>query len=343
LMKLDNLFLNDFSICEQLFKYRHIDCQRLKGGRSWYSTFGIWWAHVLEDIYKETGSRQEAGLGPPEKGDFIAAAVRWWLKDDMDHFALVAPKQYQAFAVGYVSVNINQRQFKMPVGAVNIAAQYNDYYTRMRDFENWRIIATESTFGLKQDVIVGENDEVVVAYQGRPDIVGFDKGKQLLEPADNKTTAKIDGDFSEDWDTNPQIKGYVVAVRELAKQLNLKISEPVNSCLINGAARDEPSKNPKDGIVKQRFTRIRVKFDDELLDEWRHDLVAKASRLRHCIEHNEWIWRTSACNYQYGHPCEYRSVDSLTPANRPLLFKSHYTIVEPWSPQIVGERKEQSV
>jgi len=320
----------------------------MKGGRSWYATFGIWWAHFLEDVYKDVSSRQSAKLEPPEKGDFISAAVRWWLRDDMDHFALVAPKQYQAFSMGYVGVSVSKaRAMKMPVGVVNIAVQYHDYFTRMHDFDNWKIIATETTFGLNSDVVIGENDKVVVYYQGRPDIVGYDVGKGLLEPGDHKTTSSVTGDWESDWATNSQLKGYVVAVRELAKQLRssgrcpwLPVETEIKSCLINGAARDEPTKKPKDGIVKPRFNRVRQKFSEELLTEWRRDVVEKAARLRYCIENNVWTWKNSACNYQFGHPCEYRTPDSMSPSDRPALFQSHYTTVEPWTPEIVGERKE---
>lgn len=338
-IKLDNLRINDLSICEQLFKYRHVDCQHLKGGKSWYATFGIWWAHVLEDIYEDTRKRQENELPPPDKGSFISAAVRWWLKDDMDAFALVAPKQYQKFAQGYVGVRISGRELRMPMGAVNMAAQYFDFYNSLHDFENWRIIATESTFGLRGELVIGENDKVVVAYQGRPDIVSYDVGKGILEPADNKTTAAVDGKWEDGWRTNPQLKGYLVAVQELAKQVDLKLSEPVNTVLINGTARDEPPMKPKDGIRKPRFKRIRVEFSQPILEEWKRKTLAKATRLRYCIENDEWLWKESVCNYQYGHPCEYRIIDELPEQERAALFKSHYVTLEPWTPETVGERK----
>jgi len=110
--------------------------------------------------------------------------------------------------------------------------------------------------------------------------------------------------------------------------------------MINGAARDEPTKNPKDGVVKPRFARIRITFSEAILEEWKRDVVEKATRLRYCVENNVWAWGTSSCNYQYGHPCEYQPIDSLSPELRSDLFRSHYTTIEPWSPTLVGERKQ---
>jgi hypothetical protein len=72
-------------------------------------------------------------------------------------------------------------------------------------------------------------------------------------------------------------------------------------------------------------------------------MVAKAERLRYCIENDVWLRRESACHYQFGHPCEYRPIDSISPKDRADKFKSHYIVVKPWTAAMTGVGEEQKV
>jgi hypothetical protein len=341
-IRFDHHMISNFSTCEQLFNYRHVPrlvqvagsaepqpkVLHLKGGFSWAATFGIWWAHVLEDFYNHVERSQKNNEQPPQKGDLIKYAIRWWMKDDMDRFALTAPTQYTKFAIGYIQVDLDGRPVKFPQGAALLASQYYDYTLALQDFVNWKVIATESAFGVLSDVIVAENDSVVVCYQGRPDLVVYDVQKNLVKPVDHKTTSDVNGDFVNNWKPNAQLLGYEVSVQELCKQL--KIDTIVDKCIINGIARDIPSLKPKDGRVKSRFRRINVEHSASEIAEWRKQMLARAVRLRYCIENDEWIWKESACHNQYGYPCEYKELERRSPEDRLITIHHGYEYVDPW-------------
>jgi len=339
-IKFDHHMISNFATCEMLFKERHVPVMitdkvdtspkviHLKGGFSWAATFVIWWAHVLEDFYNHMERSQKHNEQPPQKGDLIKYAIRWWMKDDMDRFAITAPTQYTKFAVGYIQVDLDGRPIKFPHGAALLASQYYDYTLALKDFENWKVIATESAFGVLGDVIVAEDADLVVCYQGRPDLVIYDVQRNLVKPVDHKTTSDVNGDFVDNWKPNAQLPGYEVAVQELCKQL--KIDTVVDKCIINGIARDIPSPKPKDGRVKSRFRRVNVEHSASELVEWRAQMLARARRLRECITRNEWIWKESACHNQYGYPCEYKELHRRSPEERPIAIHHGYEYVNPW-------------
>lgn len=356
-IRFDHHMVNQFSICEQLFAYQHVPgpdglVLRAKGGMSYYASFGIWWAHVMEDWYEKIHAWQDNWkaqgvsdlslalddkyqLKPaPTKNNLITTAVLRWFSDDMDRFALIAPQQYSKFCGGFLQIQLpDGTTKKFPSGAVDFASQYYDYSMNMNDFTNWKVIAVESTFGLEGDVVVAESPNVVVAYQGRPDLMVFDEHQGCIEPVDDKTTGRMDEDFTTKWKPNAQITGYAVAAEELCKQL--KIDTKVRSCVINGAARDIPTEKPRNGgPPKPRFQRVRIPYTDYDLDTWKAQMVRKAERLRYCIEHDAWQWRESACHFQYGSGCEYLNICSKgSEQDKLTVINSHYQRVPPWTPK----------
>lgn len=343
-IKFDAHMIGDFGTCETLFNFKHVPKEdhegqvlRQRGGYSWYATFGIWWAHVMEDFYFHIQGAQAPDLvkpEPPTEGDLIRYATKWWLTDDMDRFALLAPKNYEKFSQGYIGLEFAGKQIKFPVGAVHFAQGYWQYYQSMRDFDNWRVIATESTFGTSGDVIIGQTAKVVVAFQGRPDIVIYNNSKSWIEPVDTKTTSSISSDFIDSWKPNAQLTGYCVAVHELCKQLKIETPE-ISHCVINGAARDIPAVKPRDGgPPKPRYDRIRISYSSDELLEWQEQMVIRAERLRYAIEHNKFMRRESACHNQYGHPCEYREICNKDLKDRETIIKGGYEWKEAWTPKV---------
>lgn len=329
-LRFDHHQIEGFARCEQYFKYRHVDQYRHKGGMGWYAQFGIWFAHVLEDYYKDMRSRQEQKIGPSTKGDFIVTAIKRWKSDDMDRYALMAPRQYETFAQGYVGMTMGQGQMiKVPVGAVNLAAGYYDFSENRQDFTRWRIIAAEEHFGINDEVKIAENDKVVVCFQGRPDIVVYDNHEHELQPIDTKTTGEIDASFRFSWKPHAQILGYVVCVQELANQL--KIDTKVRKCVINAISRNKPADTEK-GRLKSRYDRVVVPHSDFEIENWQRQMLAKAMRLRYCIENDEWMWRETACHNQYGYPCDFRDVDNKkSQEERNMILASVFEKVTPWT------------
>jgi hypothetical protein len=211
-------------------------------------------------------------------------------------------------------------------GAVIMMDQYWDF-SYAYDTVNWKIIGIESGFGRKREVCIGENDKVVVFYIGKPDLVTTES-KRIM-PVDHKTTRYIKTNADHDYKPHAQTAGYIVSTQAILKSLG--IDEVVDRCIVNIAARSEPSDNPRGGKPKRpRFKRVPVPYSQTELEEWRHQTILKCTRLRECIEKNEWLWNDSACHMYSG--CEYRAIHAVPPASRLIVIQSSYKIAEAWTP-----------
>ena len=130
-----------------------------------------------------------------------------------------------------------------------------------------------------------------------------------------------------------QTTGYIFALSKIAKDLG--IDRPVDRCIVNVAARSRPSDNPRDGKKKPRFARVYVAYSSEELEEWRLGVLDKVTRMRHAIEHGDYIWREASCHLFRG--CEFRRVDSTPPGARDIILTADFIKAEPWAPYEVEE------
>lgn len=336
LVKFDAHMLKDWMTCATYFNISHIPDEvgkvyRRRGGFGWPATFGIWWAHVLEDLYNHLMLAQKKTATFPTLQDLVRYAVKRWQMDNMDQFAVTATKNYDKFCDGFIAYTYESRDMRIPVGVVTLARTYWEYYDRMQDYNNWTVIATESTFGTEGDVVVGESNKVVVAYQGRPDIIVFTKAKQRIEPVDTKTTASLSAQFAGKWKPDGQILGYVVCTQIICDQLKLNTS-PIMSAVINGIARDVGPAKPKDGIHLPRTDRLRIEYTQDEIDEWKEQRVIRAEELRYAIEHNKFPRNETACHSFMG-DCTHKEVCKQSPTQRQKILDAAYEKVEPWSPK----------
>lgn len=352
----DHHLIDTFNTCERKFFLRYMSTPgktlRRKGLIPMKWAIGSWWSYVLEDFYTELAGRYISGgstTGGVSKSEILSYAVKHWASERMNDYA--SDKHFKAFAKPMAvrdilrivpSADASWGDFLSTIaygnpplvafGPILMAARYHDTYAA-HDACNWKIISAEKGFGARGEVLLGENDSVVVYYMGRPDLVVLSLPDDSLMPVDHKTSDHIDYNFDSKWQPHPQTAGYIFAVGKIAADLGY--NRVVDRCIINGAARLEPSDNPKDGKEKPRFKRAYPNYSPSQIEEWRLGVLEKARRLRYCVENNVWSWKESSCHTYSG--CDYRPIDSRAPGARDLVIATDYEVAEPWSPYEVGD------
>jgi hypothetical protein len=210
-----------------------------------------------------------------------------------------------------------------------------EYYRAFgeRDIQNWKVVSAEQGFGLRREVPLGENSLVRVFYVGKPDLSVFTIPDDQYCPVEHKTRHRIDFDVQARYKPHSQTTGYIFSSAKIVKDLG--IDRPVDRCIVNVAARERPSDNPKDGKKKPRFARVYVAYSAEELEEWRLSILDKVTRMRHAIEHGDYLWREASCHLYRG--CEFRRVDSAPPGARNIILEADFQKAEPWAPYEVEE------
>ncbi len=297
----------------------------------------------MSDLYDGIATNQATGRNePPSLVDTLANAVTHWRKLDMNQFKSLNPEQYEKFG-GEKTMTLsasNGEAVDFPVGALVMTKEYYEHRA-VADAKHWKIIATETAFGVLDDLIIGSDHKVIVAYEGRPDIIALDTSNRLM-PLDQKTKDYVDvAKLTLEYKPHPQTAGYVYCLNELVKQLGLK-DRIVDRCMIIASGR-LPPQEPRDKTKpkKPRFAQIPVDYSLSELEEWRDQTVAKAHRLRDAFERHMFLMKDSSCHYQYGSPCEFRNVCRAPVRARALLLQKDYEVTKPWStgdPKKRGEK-----
>lgn len=342
---IDNHLISTHSFCERKFQLQHIKRLRLKGPSGMAMSIGGWWSAVLEDFYNMMREVQYSKLpGPcsacssgdyrlqyhhhgagkyPTQNMFIEHAARRWREAKMDELAVTRPKAYKDFGGA--------------AGAALMALQYYNEQGKL-DFQNWKIVAAERGFGQRGEVLLYENNEIIIYYMGKPDLVVLaDRGNTLL-PVEHKTIHRIDSHIQIKYKPHPQIAGYVFSLNVIAKQLGY--DKPVDRCIVNVCGRAMPAEKPRDGVRKPRFTRVFPAFSSDELERWRLNVVNKVRRLHQCLINDEWNWNEgpSSCHLYGG--CEYRGIDAKPPSMEELVVNSDYIQIEPWAPYQVEDDED---
>jgi hypothetical protein len=301
-----------------MFDYAHMRNLRPHGRQGFAMQIGIWWSRVLELFYKELQFGQ-----PPSQTQMLKFASEAWVELEMQKLQNEFNK---AFA-----------KFGGPEGALLMASEYYNRYAEL-DAKNWKIIGAEAGFGLKDEVLVGENASVIVYWTGRPDLYLLDLPSNRIQPLDHKTTDYVKSNVSKQYKPHQQVCGYVYVGNVLSRQLGLDTT--VDRCIINVAGRNRPSEKPRDGIIKPRFVRVYPNYSIEELAEWQTDIVATVTRMRTAIEDSTFIKHKNACHLYSG--CRFRGVCSVTPSQRESIIRADYEVAEPWAPYTVEDDEETS-
>lgn len=309
---IDNSALKDFRLCEQYFKYHHLDNIGQKGLMPYVIDLGSWWSSTMESIYtyiQETGSVSLAMAQQISAGEWVSKGMESH-KDD---------KRYEKFGGQY--------------GAITMIDQYYERHL-VNDMKNWKIIGAEAGFGLKGECLVGENNKVIVHWVGKPDLTVL--AEHRLTPLDHKTVSGIDADISGKYKPNTQLAGYVFATQLIARNLGLDVT--VDRVIVNVCSRVEPTDKPRNGKpVRPRFVRVTPGYSQSEIEEWQRQTVWKVTRLREAIESGNYLWNENSCHNMYYRPCPYRGLCSIPSGARPDVIRGNYQQIQKWTPYEVEE------
>jgi hypothetical protein len=259
----------------------------------------------------------------------IQAAVRWE-ENKMDEYAAIEPWDYQAFGGGmYNPITLSDgTTIKVPSGAIIMTAAYYDRWAQI-DNDQWKILATESGFGLNREVKLGETDEVVVYYTGRPDLVAMESHTGLVVVCDHKTSSAVEGRFLQRFKPHDQFPGYIFAVRELLKDIGLR-DRQAGRFLVNGAARKKPPETSKAKVKPEWFRRFEIPYVESELEEWRQATLHRVEDIQMAIKTDYFEGRTASCHSPG--ECNFVRVCSQPPEKRLIILKSEFLVKEPWKP-----------
>jgi len=325
---LDNHLLSIFSECAQKFEYRHIHNLALKGSadRSASMWLGLWWSSTMENFYLGMKAYQHGAPEAIEPSDktIAQAAIAAWIKNDMQPSGKERP-------TGHSFQEIYQKVFDKfggPEGAIRMALDYWRHFGE-NDTRNWTIISTELAFGLGGEVVVLEDEEMILYWCGRPDLVVFEKDLDNLVPVDHKTEEYLKSVFIEKWKPHGQTAGYVWALNQLCGGLG--IHRDIDRCVINGGARMVVH-SPRNDTPRPRFLRARPHYNPSELLEWRKNTFRKAKRLLRAYLRDEWDRADGMICHLYA-GCPYRGLCNQPPGvARESVMKTVYTQIEPWVP-----------
>jgi hypothetical protein len=339
---LDHHTIYSHNYCERFFNFRHNYHLRAKGMKPALS-IGSWWSSTMEYLYKDIA------VGKISRDSFLQQAAQAW---DACYFCKHPSSKHGPTIVEGGETHIcciedgctctqflnmesmktanpkGYERFKGISGAILMATQYYDFYAE-HDARHWKILGAEVGFGLKEEVLLAENDKVIVFYVGKPDLVVFEPQTDTVQPLDHKTVDRVPYNVQRNYKPHPQTAGYIFAVDLLTRELGIS-RKRVDRCVINVAARMPPAEKPKDGKIKPRFVRVYPNYAEEEIEEFRHDVLGKATRLRYSIEHQEWNPKESSCHLYNG--CDYLEICSKPPAIRDLVIKTDFIQIAPWVP-----------
>lgn len=314
---LDATMAGTFGICEAMFYEGFVRSLTPKGERPFARDLGSWWSDVMESIY--TADFNEKRLTNEQ---VISIAMKHWNDLNMDELEKYHPRMYKEFGGRF--------------GALAMIAEYAGRQLPI-DYQTWKIVAAEASFGRNKEVLIGETDKIALYWMGQPDL--FVISGDRLFPVDHKSVAFIDANTSKKYKPNIQIPGYIVAGQILCKQLGYDLT--VDRAVINCVARTD--RTDKSGESKRpRFKRIPVTYNPSELEEWRLRRLAQAERLRHCFEFNTWLWNEYACPNQWNRPCQFLNIHEKPIEVRPIVIQSDYTKREAWIPGRQEKTEEEN-
>ena len=283
-----------------------------KGKRSWAISLGSWWSSTMEMFY--TAIQQNKLT----QAIAVEAAVHCWGEHKMDE----------------LSVLPNYEKFGGSFGAVTMISRYYEAFGELHS-KNWEVIAAEKTFGDKRSIFVGGFGSFKepclvhkVYWTGKPDLFIRDRVEDRLMPIDHKTRERIDSDIHSRFKPHQQIAGYIYSSQKIMSSLGW--DKTIDRCIVNVAARTEPSEKPRDGKPKPRFVQVYPQFSQEEIEEWRLQILYKVERLQISIESEFFTWNEAACHNYSG--CQYRRLHSVKPSSRDIVIQSDFVPAERWTP-----------
>ena len=186
-------------------------------------------------------------------------------------------------------------------------------YFKFYEGEIWVPKHVEMPFAVK--LYESEEDNLRIVYDGIIDLV-VDTPGGLLGVDHKKSGRKLDGSSLA---LANQFKGYVWALG-------------IRQFVVNEVGVQK-SKKPVD-----RFLRHTLLYTDEIIEEWRKNVIYRAQELAFFLKNNTWPQNFASCKMtpdgQYQIACNYQEICKTDPGKTREFVKAEFYTEKPeWSPQ----------
>lgn len=266
-------------------------------------------------VRKRTLSRSHSSL---EFGKALhkAMEVRYTHPDINDPSDELFTRQVEVLQKDFEKIILEPDDFRTLDRAIDIVQKYNSYY-RIEPF----VVATKDGkpyVELSFAIPLGEVDGIKIIWTGRIDLViQDDKGFFVM---DHKTTSMLGATYFQDFLISQQMIGYVFSARILT-------GLPIQGVVINALVSRKPTKT---GTAVE-FSREKIYFTEEHIEEWRTDVLHIAADFIRNVKRDYFPKHTKWCMGKYG-KCEFHEVCTLPPTQREILLTSDLYKDDVWSP-----------
>jgi PD-(D/E)XK nuclease superfamily len=291
----DNHLLSTYRNCPQHFFYANVEGYKRKapsGGagslsaveRSWYLDYGVL-LHKMLELYYKTFRNENFSIN-----DWcITRLAKEWAELEMN-------------------VHAEHKEFKLIgglAGTAGLLLQYATIYAPAR--ENFRVIATEVSFGRNREVVLYENFNIQICLAGRMDMI-IDDGYYIC-PLDHKTEGYFRNDPAVKYETDEGPTGYVFALSKMLPKLIPEDQILKRDC--SQIKMNLISKKSVDNPI-ERFRRLSLRKTAEQLVNYQQRMVQTVEKLLADLETYAMLFpvdrNTTACTNWHMGTCTYRDV-----------------------------------
>jgi hypothetical protein len=312
-------------MCEAKFEEEILNSQYTKAERYWSLEFGSWVHDCLEAFYH---AFRITGIAP-EVDTWTKYSLKLWDAYDLSYYKpdpLKLVKDYRTDEKKY-------HAFGGREGAAAFLIHYYAFYMNQR----YRVVATEISFGRKQEVLLGtfeillpvsENLTHILRVRcyltGRIDLLVDNTYK--IGPVDHKTTASFDGYESQDFDPHEGITGYIYTI----------------NAILGTQFPDNPHKICRDGWIhhistkstdEPRFKATPINKTPGQLEEFRLRQLRTCKKIVELLNGETADRNTNICNNIYNRSCPYRELHRQPTEQRQGTLRQFYEVREAWNPE----------
>lgn len=329
----DHHMLSTMRSCEAKFVEEILNNEHIRGKRYWSLEFGCWVHDCLQLFYEAFRRTGQA----PIVDDWVKQSLGLWEDYDLSFYRpdpLKLVKQYNTDEKKY-------RAFGGREGAAAFLIHYYAFYMNQR----YRIVATEISFGRKQEVLLGEftilnlhpgienaiDGLTVRCYlTGRIDLLVDNTYK--IGPVDHKTTASFDGYESNDFDPHEGITGYIYTI----------------NAILGTQFPDNPHKQCRDGWIhhistlatdEPRFKATLITKTPQQLEDFRLRQLRTCKKIVELLNGEIPDYNTNICNNIYNRPCPYRELHRQPPDQHSGTLTQFYEVLPAWNPEKPPDHK----
>lgn len=296
---LDNSALEKLARCPRAFEYERVALRQPAGDKA-ALVFGKAVHSALEARYSIADPRQP--LSPAERASVLQAGA--------DALPPMPPDEWRT---------------------ADRLRDLIDKYLAEYPVDDWRVLAVEQPFCLPLGVAEplgcvphadgGVTCEVQVWYAGRIDLI-IETADGVLMTPDHKTTSRYGSEYVAGGVNSGQFRGYCWAASKL-------LQRPCNWSLVNVLICRPHTASGKGKPTE--FDRQPHYYSDELIDEWRQDVLQHCESVLRYSQAGRWPRQPSACVGKFG-LCGYHDICRAASAQRAAVLASPVFQDCAWSP-----------